>query len=165
MNLGCTSTTMLNFIFVLFLCFNWQISCSILKDECQAFGYNPAVLTCETCEHMHKILDHQATYTNCRACCIEKVEEIYNLAVLEVDKRYLHFMKEISAVIDKKKDLQLKVRYRYGNPTLYMYKEKGDIDPAESIAVGSWDKNTFEEYLTTHVRGNIEAKAKAASKS
>lgn len=155
---------MLQFVVLLLFVFALHASAAILKDDCQAFGYNPAVLACETCEHMNKILDHQATYANCKACCIEKVEEIYNLAVLEVDKRYLHFMKEISAVIEKKKDLQLKVRYRYGNPTLYMYKEKGDSEAAESIAVGSWDKSTFEEYLSTHVRGLIEAKAKTAAK-
>jgi len=127
---------------------------SVLRDDCASLGYNPSVLTCETCDNMHKILDHQTTFDNCKSCCIAKVEETYALAVLEVDKRYLSYMKEISAVIEKKAELKLKVRYRYVNPTLYMYKQKGDSDPAETIAVGSWDKATFEDYLSTHLKAD-----------
>jgi hypothetical protein len=112
---------------------------------------------------MNKILDHATTYNNCKSCCIEKVEEKYAVAVLEVDKRYLSFMKEISAVIEKKQELKLKIRYRTGNPTLYMYKEKGDKEPSESIAVGSWQKSTFEDYLATHLKSSAEAGAKGKS--
>jgi hypothetical protein len=136
---------------------------TITREDCASYGYNVAVLSCETCEQMNKILDHTTTYDNCRACCIEKVEEKYAVAVLEVDKRYLSFMKEISAVIEKKQELKLKVRYRTGNPTLFMYKEKGDKEPAESIAVGSWEKGTFEDYLATHLKSSTEPAAKAKS--
>jgi hypothetical protein len=132
----------------------------ILKEDCAAFGYNPAVLTCDTCDNMHKILDHSTTYDNCMTCCIKKEEEVYVTAVLEVDKRYLSFMKELSTVVEKKNELGLKIRYRYGNPTLHMYKNKGDSEPTESINVANWEKSTFEDYLSTH----LVAKAKSAEK-
>lgn len=134
------------------------VALGILREDCASHGFNVAVLSCETCEHMNKILDHSATYQNCKSCCIEKVEEVYELAVLEVDKRYVSYMKEISSVIENKQKLKLKIRYRTSAPTLYMYKEKGDTTPAESIAVGSWEKATFEEYLSTHLKSNVEAK-------
>jgi hypothetical protein len=134
------------------------VAFAIIREDCASYGFNVAVLSCETCDHMNKILDHTATYENCKSCCIEKVEEVYEQAVLEVDKRYIAYMREISAVIENKQKLKLKVRYRTATPTLNMYKEKGDSVPAESIPVGSWDKATFEEYLSTHLKGNVEAK-------
>lgn len=134
------------------------VALGILREDCASHGFNVAVLSCESCEHMNKILDHSATYENCKSCCIEKVEELYEQAVLEVDKRYVAYMKEISSVIENKQKLKLKIRYRTSAPTLYMYKEKGDTVPAESIAVGSWEKSTFEEYLSTHLKSNVDAK-------
>lgn len=129
----------------------------ILREDCESHGFNVAVLSCDSCEILHKILDHSTTYDNCKVCCIEKVEEVYELAVLEVDKRFLEFMKDISEVVKSKKELNLKVRYRNGVPTLLMYKNKADPQAAESITVGSWDKNTFVEYLSSHLKSNVKA--------
>lgn len=135
----------------------------LLREDCAAHGYNVAVLSCDTCEQIRKVVDHAKTYENCKSCCIEKAEETYELAVLEVDKRYVAFMKEISSVIEDKAKLKLKVRYRSVSPTLRMYKVKGDSEPAESIAVGSWEKKTFEDYLSTHLAaGSTSDKAKKA---
>jgi len=150
----------LTYIFVFLAALSAALA--FVRDDCPSLGYNPSVLTCETCDTMHKILDHQSTYDNCKSCCIAKVEEKFSHAVLEVDKRYLSFMKEISAVIEKKAELGLKVRYRYVNPTLYMYKEKGDKEPAETITVSQWNKATFEDYLSSHLKEKIP---KAASKT
>jgi hypothetical protein len=151
------------YIFVIVSAILLCVAGAINREDCASYGYNVAVLSCETCDHMNKILDHPTTYDNCKTCCIEKVEEKYSVAVLEVDKRYVSFMKEISAVIEKKQELKLKVRYRTGNPTLYMYKEKGDKEPSESIAVGSWEKSTFEDYLATHLKSSADASAKVKS--
>lgn len=140
----------LTFISILFVIFGSVLS--FIRDDCPSLGYNPSVLTCDTCDTLHKILDHQTTYDTCKSCCIAKVEEKFAHAVLEVDKRYLSFMKEISAVIEKKAELGLKVRYRYVNPTLYMYKEKSDKEPAETILVSQWNKATFEDYLSSHLK-------------
>uniref|UniRef100_A0A7S3GQR9 Selenoprotein F/M domain-containing protein n=2 Tax=Spumella elongata TaxID=89044 RepID=A0A7S3GQR9_9STRA len=148
-------TIMKGFIYIFALLAALVTAQAFVRDNCPSLGYNPSVLTCDTCDTMHKILDHQTTYDNCKSCCIAKVEEKFSLAVLEVDKRYLSFMKEISAVTEKKSELGLKVRYRYVNPTLYMYKEKGDKEPAETIAVGQWNKATFEDYLSSHLKGKI----------
>lgn len=122
------------------------------NDQCLLKGFNPSVLMCDTCEVMHKIIDHQESYVNCKACCIEKVDEKYELAIMEVDKRYLSYMKEISSIIDKKAELHLKVRYRYGSPVLQMYKFKSDSEPTETISINSWDKNTIEDYLSSHLK-------------
>ena len=148
--------------FVLILCI--ALVSSILRDDCASYGFNVAVLSCETCEHINKILDHSGTYDNCKTCCIEKIEEIYEVAILDVDKRYLSFMKEISLVVEKKKELNLKVRYRSGNPTLYMYKTKNDNEPTETITVSTWDKSTFEEYLLTHLKSNKKNENKKNTK-
>mmetsp|Transcript_79038 Transcript_79038/g.155051 ORF Transcript_79038/g.155051 Transcript_79038/m.155051 type:complete len:151 (+) Transcript_79038:89-541(+) len=139
-------------LILIFLSLVASFVAGILKEDCASHGFNVAVLSCETCELMQKILDHGSTYDNCKTCCIEKVEETYEQAVLEVDKRFLEFLKDLSEVIKIKKELNLKVRYRNGIPTLLMYKNKGDSRAAESIAVGSWDKNTFVEYLGSHLK-------------
>lgn len=123
----------------------------LIKDDCKLYGFNSNILECSTCQYILKTLNHEATYDKCSKCCIEKVEEKYNYAILEVDKRYLPFMKELSLVVESKNELKLKVKYKYGSPTLYMYKDKLDSEASEVISVGNWKKDTFVEYLSTHL--------------
>lgn len=50
-----------------------------------------------------------------------------------------------------KSELKLTVRYRFGAPSLLMYKNKKDSEPAEQLMVATWSKDTIKDYLTTHV--------------
>lgn len=124
---------------------------SIKKSQCIAYGFNDNTLQCSTCETLSKIVSNREAYENCKVCCIEKVEERFGMAVLEVDNRYLAHMPDLDAIIAKKDELNLKVRYRFGSPVLKMYKSKSDEEPAETIAVGTWNQDNFKEYLLSHV--------------
>ena len=124
---------------------------SFNKDKCIELGFNSNNLNCKTCDYILKILDHEATYKNCKLCCNEKVEEIYSYAVLEVDKRYLPFMKDLSSIVQRSEELNLVIKNKYGGAALLMYKDKSDKEPSESIIVSSWKVDMIEEYLKTHL--------------
>lgn len=70
---------------------------------------------------------------------------------VKVDTRFLGFYPELDAVIKIKESLKLTVRYRFGSPTLYMYKNKKDSEPAEQLSVASWNKETITDYLKSHL--------------
>lgn len=121
--------------------------------ECAEYGYNAAILKCSTCSHVRQVLGESDALSKCLMCCTDdKVEEVkYDRAVLEVDKRSLPFLPEISTVIKMKKDLNLRIKYDTVNPRLAMYKSKEDAEAAEVIPVHSWTLDTFKEYLQAHL--------------
>lgn len=141
------TSVMTLFITVFFLS---DIVKSFNKDNCVELGYNVNNLNCKTCDIILKILDHEKIYNDCKLCCTEKMEEIYTHAVLEVDKRYLPFMKDLSIIVEKANELNLIIKNKYGAATLLMYKNKSDEEPSESIIVSLWGVDMIEEYLKTH---------------
>lgn len=146
MNLGIA------LLFLLFLLASHISSTSaIAQEQCLERGFNPQVLLCSTCEHVQKVLGQQEVYDDCRSCCIEKQEEVYEKAVLQMDKRYLPYYREMQDVIEQKESLRLKVKFLSGNPMLLMYTKKDDTEAADTISVGTWRLDTFKEYLATHL--------------
>jgi hypothetical protein len=124
-------------------------------EQCLAQGFNNQVLQCSTCDHVSEILgDSSSSFSLCKSCCIAeaaKSEIKFKRAVLEVDKRTLPFSPELQSVVNKKKDLKLQVRNRYGTARLLMFAESGEDEPSEILSVHSWTKDTFEDYLKTHL--------------
>lgn len=137
------------FIIVCFILSDVVISFN--KDNCIELGYNINNLNCKTCDIILKILDHEKIYNDCKLCCTEKIEETYTHAILEVDKRYLPFMKDLSVIVEKANELNLIIKNKYGAATLLMYKDKSDDEPSESIIVSLWRVDMIEEYLKTHL--------------
>jgi len=138
-------------ILLIIVCFLSTVVKSFNKDNCSELGFNINNLNCKTCDTILKILDHEIIYNNCKLCCNEKIEEIYTYAILEVDKRFLPFMKDISLIVEKSDELNLIIKNKYGSATLLMYKDKSDEEPTESIIVSSWKMDMIEEYLKTHL--------------
>ena len=137
---------------LLFIC---RPSEAVSATDCQSYGFNSNTLVCSVCEHVGQILGEQSeAKKKCSECClnIATTEEKYSKAVLEVDKRALPYLPDIEAIIKKKKDLKLTVRYRLGSPQLLMFKNKEDYDPTETISVHSWNQDTFKDYLETHIK-------------
>lgn len=123
--------------------------------SCLDYGFNPTTLSCSTCETVGQILGEQSEAKNkCLECCVNMAtaEEKYGKAVLEIDKRSLGFFPDLQSVVEKKKELKLIVRYRFGSPRLLMYKFADDDEPSEDLSVHSWTKDTFEDYLSSHLR-------------
>mmetsp|Transcript_37077 Transcript_37077/g.37747 ORF Transcript_37077/g.37747 Transcript_37077/m.37747 type:complete len:147 (+) Transcript_37077:141-581(+) len=120
------------------------------NDICLNKGFNKETLKCDTCESLKKIVSDEDLYKECGSCCTSVMDEKFELAVLELDKRFLSRLPDLKAVL--KSNLELSVRYRYGAiPTLLMYKERNDEFPSESINCISWNKELFKDYLSSHL--------------
>lgn len=150
-------SNLLIIVFIFYLSFVVSSDLATLSpEECLKFGYNSNVLKCSTCEHVAQVIG-EASVTNrhCNQCCIQTLgvfEEKYARAVLEVDRRGLPFMPEIKAIVENKKKLNLIVRSRYGSPRLLMFTKEGDEEPSEALSVAAWKRETFEDYLATHLQ-------------
>lgn len=140
-------------IFILTLSYNAQVVSSSVS--CIDYGYNPTTLSCSTCDIVGQILGEQSeAKSKCKECCINispTTEEKYRKAVLEVDKRSISYFPDIQAVIDKKKELKISIRYSFGSPRLLMYKNTDDDEPTETLSVYSWTKDTFQDYLSNNL--------------
>jgi hypothetical protein len=87
----------------------------------------------------------------CLQCCTSSANEIYELAVLEVDKKTAKRYGNIVDIMKKAEDIDLVIRHRRGSrPTLLMYKERDDEEASEVIGVSSWNADVLEEYVTSH---------------
>lgn len=139
------------------ICSHAQQQAVASPQACLDYGYNPATLICSTCDSVGQILGEQSeAKKKCLECCVNLVnsEEKYAKAVLEIDKRAVGFFPELKAIIDKKKELKLTVRYIFGSPRLLMYKTEdiSDEEPAEELSVHSWNQDTFKDYLKSHLK-------------
>lgn len=142
--------------FYVFVLVHLPVASSTTSSEvCASYGYNINTLMCPTCAYIKEAIggeaEGDAAIKVCEECCINKEEEKYKRAVLEVDKRYLKALPDIGAIVKMKSELKLKVKYRYGPSSLLMYKEKNDYEPAETLSVNSWSKDVFIDYLKTHL--------------
>lgn len=90
-------------------------------------------------------------HEECQQCCTPSTNEMYELAVLEVDKRSAKRFVNIADIIKKAEEIDLVLRHRRGSaPTLLMYTERDDEDASERIGVGSWTADLLEEYVVSH---------------
>ena len=127
---------------------------SIDAQQCLDYGFNSEVLLCKTCEQVGQVLGEQSdAKAKCLDCCVNTVgnDEKYKKAVLELDKRSLNFMPDLKSIVDRKKELKLSVRYSFSSPRLLMFKNSDDVEPSEVISVHSWTKDTFTDYLSSHL--------------
>lgn len=142
--------------------FHASFDASVMSPgSCLALGFNSEVLQCQSCEIILRTVQDKQLYDDCSNCCLETTanvdnEEKYELIVLEIDKRIIYPGSDIAMIVKKKKDLGLTVKYRMGaRPYLHLYRSKGDTSPADSMFVGSWSKDTFEEYLKANLLAKI----------
>jgi hypothetical protein len=142
-------------------------------QQCLDYGYNHATLLCSTCRSVAAIFaEHSELHAHCLHCCASSSsssstdnsallnEEIFQKAVLFVDKHSLPFLPDIDHVVKHKKQLSLQVKYRFGAPQLRMFKNKNDdvsAAAAETVSIQNWDKTTIIEYLSTHLKQLVEA--------
>jgi hypothetical protein len=125
---------------------------TLTVEQCAEYGFNSNILQCSTCSYVSEFFGEESEgLTACKGCCIQKVEEKYAKAVLEIDRRALPFFPELKAVVEKKKELKFTVKNRYGSPRLLMYKLADDHEPSERMAVHNWNRDTFIDYLKSHL--------------
>ena len=127
---------------------------SVVNEKvCIENGFDSSVLTCTSCDQLKNVVGDEDLESECRSCCQEDAVDVkYEQAILEVDKRFLKGLTELAEVVKMKKKLNLDVKYQFGaRPMLHMYKEEGNDVADESLAVHSWSKDTFKEYLEAHL--------------
>jgi hypothetical protein len=124
-------------------------------------------LQCSTCSK----LDHALFASKipeiaekCKECCIH--DQDYDLAVIEVDKRFVkQFYPEVHGVLmDKALKGYVKLRnVENARPSLIMYSNslgKGqssfespdDMVAGETVNIGSWKKDAIKEYLHMNIK-------------
>ena len=140
-----------------YICFHLQHHNGVagLVDEkaCIENGFDSSVLSCTSCSSLKNVVGDEDLEKECTSCCQEDAVDVkYEQAIFEVDKRFLNGLSELADVVKMKKKLNLDVKYQFGaRPMLHMYKEEGDDVADESLAVHSWSKETFKEYLKAHL--------------
>lgn len=83
---------------------------------------------------------------------VKATDEKYEMAMLEVNMRYLQFYPEIKSIVEKKDKLKISVQNAFINGArLLMYKDKNDAEPKEVVYVHSWNEDTIVDYLKSHV--------------
>jgi hypothetical protein len=128
------------------------------KSDCLSLGFNSDVLMCNTCETMKKVTGDNDLHEDCMQCCKMPENELYELAVLELDKKMAQRYENIATIMKSASELNLILRHKYmARPTLIMYKDRTDDEPSEVISVVNWNADIFEEYLKSHVLANMES--------
>lgn len=149
------------------------------SEECLAKGF--ASPSCSVCDSLKRIVGSadasSAIIDECSSCCVTNAQdEVYKLAVLEVDKRFLQAFPSIKDLITKQKPpknkgkagktgkeaattapadppLPLQIRYKFGqHPHLLLYTNKDDEVPANTISVGNWDRALMKDFLDSHLK-------------
>ena len=91
-------------------------------QACLSLGFNSAeAMSCSVCETLLKVTGEKQIHEDCLQCCTSSANEIYELAVLEVDKkaakRYVH----MADIMERAEAINLVLRHRRGSPpTLLM---------------------------------------------
>ena len=158
------------FFLILFLIFDLIIAASKTKttnpfpsaptilssEECLSRGFN--FPSCSVCSSVNKI--DVEFFEDCKLCCKEKSSLLlakYDLAVLEVDKRFLPAFPDVQKIIEQSKKVgsgvdNLAIRYRFGSrPQLLLYENRLDELPSDTININSWTADVIEEYLKTMI--------------
>jgi hypothetical protein len=122
------------------------------NQACLSLGFNSAEgMSCTVCDTLLKVTGEKQMHEECLQCCTSSENEVYELAVLEVDKKSAKRYVNIVNIMKKAEDIDLVLRHRRGSPpTLLMYKERDDEEPSERIGVTSWTADVLEEYIVSH---------------
>lgn len=141
------------------LCHSLAEVTSWTDGQCLDYGFNREALSCGTCRQSVGLVfsEQSEVFENCLRCCSElssdrAEEEVFERAVLYVDRHALRYLPDLEQVVKNKKQLRLVVKYRFGPPQLLMFKGKEDEEASEEISVQSWTKDTLVDYLSTHYR-------------
>lgn len=141
-------------LFVFALCIAVSTSNASTPDnqQCLSYGFNSAEsMSCSVCETLLKVTGEKQLNDECLQCCTSSSNEIYELAVLEVDKKTAKMYVNIVDIMKKSEELDLVLRHRRGSrPTLLMYKERDDEEASEVIGVSSWTADVLTEYINSH---------------
>lgn len=126
-------------------------------NTCQEYGFNHEIVKCSTCHVFQETnsIEMIEIYQKCMSCCISNTIDdiVYEMGVLELDRRYKSSSSDLTTIIKNKNKYGLKVVYKsYVRPTLRMYLKKTDTEPTESIAIFSWNKDTIEDFLKSHLK-------------
>jgi hypothetical protein len=113
--------------------------------------------------------EQHEVYTKCLSCCRNDEsqnasDEMFEKAVLMVDKTALKFLPDIDYMVKNKKKYNITVKYRYGPPQLALYKQRDDGDPSDFISIHNWTKDTIIEYLVSHLSKDGQEKKKIKTK-
>ena len=174
------------FVMLLFSCyvitFNFVAAAeeiAISTEECLRLGFNSLSLQCETCETLVRVIgEDEELQKDCSRCCSTNTEDQYDLAILEVDKRFISAFPNIPDIVktipsskSKKKSKEdsgnsnvndaamkiqnrsISIRYRFGaRPSLYLYRSKEDEEPDKVTYIGTWNMDDFVDFVTSHVK-------------
>lgn len=139
------------------LLFSACIASNLAAKSCLELGFNNEILQCQTCSDLGDVISDSSLLEECKSCCsnLQREEDVYESAVLYVDKRFAG--PDVSSIIKKKKSLGLKVRYSFGSrPYLHLFKQKDDEAPTETLFIGSWTSDTIEDFLKSHITSNLK---------
>lgn len=158
---------------LLFLTLILCLSPGLASEMCLAEGFAPTV-SCRTCGHFNAMI---TVYQKCKECCKEdsgtdaEAVKKYNLVVLEVDKRFVEFYPDFLIAFiakikkqkkKKKSNSNMLIRYQFGSrPALLCYENKDDELPAENLSIQSWDDDTLQDFLKTHLVDNENEEKKS----
>ena len=122
------------------------------NEACLALGFNSAEsMSCSVCETLLKVTGEKQMNEECLKCCTSSINEMYELAVLEVDKKAAKRYVNIVDIMKRAEDIDLVLRHRRGSPpVLLMYRERDDEEPSERISVFTWTAEVLEEYIVSH---------------
>ena len=128
-------------------------------NDCVALGFNPDKLVCSTCD---LFVESTILMEECKACCHVPSQDLYELIVLEFDKRWIDYHDPIRTITkevkNKKKDSssifqKVKIKTRFGaRPTLHMYSAIGDDAPSDSVPIMTWSLDVIEDYIKSHLK-------------
>ena len=120
-------------------------------EQCADLGFNSGTLQCSDCQILGDSTGDEKLSEECGKCCQTKVEEIFELAVLELDSRYTSRLPGLAKIVKSAEALDVVIRNRVGvRPTLYMYKERTDELPEVELNIFSWTLDVFQEYISAH---------------
>ena len=121
-------------------------------EECSDLGFNDGVVQCTDCESLRAASGSEPLWQECLRCCAEKVEEKYELVVLQLDSRYTSRLPNMAEILKVADSLNVMVRNKAGaRPSLLMYKDRLDDLPSAELNVFSWTIDTFKEFVEDHL--------------
>lgn len=130
-----------------------RVSSILAEVDCKSLGFNSELLPCSVCDKLSKIVGDTNMSDECQRCCFEEQSTLYELAVLECDSSILPRFENVASVVKVADKLNLVFRDRMGaRPTLLMYAERTDGEPAEIINIARWTADVITEYLNAHVK-------------
>ena len=90
---------MLLSIILTFLAFIFITVSSSDTQTCLNLGFNKESLQCQSCAAIQRVIGDEELFEDCLSCCMSVDKELYDFAVLEIDKRSLAYYPNLGAII------------------------------------------------------------------